>query len=274
MKIRITAFFLLAAMFLVSCSGGDGYKDSRNARDIASIDTIVHAAGELWGYDTQGTWRSFLGSNSLEGLENCAEQGVRAVELDFNFTSDGKLVGIHNWSPEYADNIEMGVPLTYDEFMDSEIFWNFTPIDTSDVCDFLKNNEDTYIVTDIKDRFFEALSVIMSDCGEYADRIIVQIYETEQYDEVRRLGFDNVILTLYMLPWEEKTDADFLIEFEKDHPLVAFTFAASLCDEKEFLDAMLASDVPLFIHTVNGAEERQKYLDMGIDGIYTDDVEP
>jgi len=30
--------------------------------------------------------------------------------------------------------------------------------------------------------------------------------------------------------------------------------------------------VPLFSHTVNGADEQAKYFEMGIDGIYTDDV--
>lgn len=168
--------------------------------------------------------------------------------------------------------IEMGKPMTYDEFMDSEIFWNFTPIDTVCAADFLKNNPGSYIVTDIKDDFYDALSVIAADFSENLDRVIVQIYDTDQYDEVRRRGFDNVILTLYMLSWEEKTDTKYLTSFAKNHPLVGFTFPSQLTEIDGFVDEMKSAGIPLFVHTVNGEEERQKYFDMGIDGVYTDDV--
>ena len=267
-----TLAVLAALVLLFTACSEEGYTVSPRAEDIASIDYVVHAAGELYGYDTNGAYRQFLGSNSKEGLENCAENGVRAVELDFNFTSDGKLVCIHDWTADYLGINVIGEAPAYDTFISSEIYWNFTPIDTSDVCDYLKNNPDSYIITDIKEHFEEAVRILMTDCGEFSDRIIVQIYDTDQYDAVRAIGFDNIILTLYMLPWEEKTDAGYLTRFAEDHPLVGFTFAAVLCDENGFLDAMKKSGVPLFVHTVNGEDEQKKYFDMGIDGIYTDDV--
>lgn len=269
MKINISALACLCALVLPSCAS---YEPSSMADDIASIDRIVHAAGELYGYDMEGNYRSFLGSNSLEGLENCGKSNIRAVELDFNFTSDGHLVCIHDWSPEYVSGIEMGEPMTYDEFMDSEIYWNFTPIDTVYAADFLENHPDSYIVTDIKDDFYDALAVIADDFSENLDRVIVQIYDTDQYGKVREIGFDNVILTLYMLPWEEKTDTKRLTSFAKNHPLVAFTFPAQLTEIDGFVDEMKSSGIPLFVHTVNGDEEMKKYFDIGIDGVYTDDV--
>ena len=62
-------------------------------------------------------------------------------------------------------------------------------------------------------------------------------------------------------------------EFEKSHPLVGLTFNYTLIhDAAGYLDGMLSLDVPLFIHTVNGDEEQEKYFEMGISGIYTDEV--
>lgn len=236
-------------------------------------DKIVHAAGELWGFDADGVWRSFFGSNSVEALEECGRYfGERGgiVELDFNFTSDGELVCIHDWSPEYIEGIEYGVALSYDEFMSSEIYWNFTPLDLGYVASFLRANPEIYIVTDIKTDNIAGVRKIAETCPELKDRFIIQIYSAAEYDMVRELGFSNVIYTLYMLPWHEKVDTDALVKFEKSHPLVGFTFPAELCEIEGFLDGMLESGVPLYVHTVNDATEAKAYIDRGITGIYTD----
>lgn len=100
--IALSALFAITAVILVSCGEYGAPKMS------ISFDKIVHAGGELWGVDSEGTFRSFFGSNSLEGLENCVANGYNAIELDFNFTSDGHLVCIHDWSAEYIDTIETG----------------------------------------------------------------------------------------------------------------------------------------------------------------------
>lgn len=100
----------------------------------------------------------------------------------------------------------------------------------------------------------------------------MQIYEEEQYDAVREMGFDYVIFTLYRLDWAGKTDWRALGKFADSHPLIGFTFSYELCEVEGYVDGMLKSGVPLYIHTVNGDEEQRKYFGMGISGIYTDEV--
>lgn len=258
-----TAFFLFA---------GCAAEYSLPSDDIPETEYIVHAAGELWGTDSGGVYRSFLGSNSLEGLEQCADAGQWTVELDFNFTSDGFLACIHDWMPEYIDGIAEWIPLPLEEFLASEIYWNFTPVSLAQVADFLREHEEMLIVTDIKDRFDEAAALIAETCPDLLNRFVIQIYQPEQYDTVRALGFEQIIYTLYQLDWEDKTDWRALGKFAKRHPLVGFTFSYELCEVPGFVDGMLKSGVPLYVHTVNGKEEQQKYFDMGITGVYTDDV--
>ena len=100
-------------------------------------------------------------------------------------------------------------------------------------------------------------------------RTTLLLYESE-YDEVRALGFEYVVYTLYRLDWNAKTDWRALGEFAAAHPLIGFTFSYELCPVEGFVEGMLRSGVPLYIHTVNEGEEA--YFDMGISGVYTDIV--
>lgn len=272
MKKRILSFAaaLLAVFTLVLMNSCEGY----GAPKISiSFDCIIHAGGELWGVDSQGTYRSFLGSNSLEGLTQCAEYGCSAVELDFSFTSDDRLVCIHDWSAEYIDTIENGRPLSYDEFMSSKIFWNFTPIGIEEVGEFLREHSEMYIVTDIKERFEEAVAVIAETLPDLKDRIVVQIYSEDDYAAVEENGFKNIIFTLYNLDWNSKTDTSALVKFERSHPLIGFTFSYELCEVKNYVSGMTKAGVPLYVHTVNDYGEVQKYQSMGIYGVYTDVIQ-
>lgn len=249
-------------------------------REPEGIDTvrenmkyIVHAAGTLQGTDLDGKERTYDGSNSREGLVQCLEAGCPVIEIDFNFTSDGELACIHDWYQYYAPEITDGVPLTLEEFLGIKIFRNFTPICLDDIVEFLRDNEGVYIVTDIKDDNIRGLEKIAETCPELLDRFIVQIYSEEEYKPARELGFDYIVYTLYRLDWAGKTDWEHLGEFEKKNPLVGITFGYTLIHDAEgYLEGMLSLDAPLYIHTVNGTEEQQKYFRMGIDGIYTDDV--
>lgn len=264
-----------------SCGNADAadtvmYPEYTNPEEVAEIREdmryIIHAAGRLTGVDSGGVTRTYDGSNSLDGLQQCVDAGCEVIEIDFNFTSDGYLACIHDWYTEYADTIENNVPLTLEEFLDSRIYGNFTPIWLGDITDFLRENDGTYIVTDIKDDNIAGLSAIAEYAPDLKNRFIAQIYSEDEYDAVRELGFEYVIYTLYRLDWAPKVNYKALGEFAKTHPLVGFTFSYELCSVNGYVEGMLQSGTPLYIHTVNGDSERQPYFDMGITGIYTDDV--
>lgn len=270
----ILALVVLVSAALCSCVQVIPVEDPEGLDEVRdSMKYIIHAAGTLWGVDLEGNRRTYDGSNSGEGLAQCVAAGARVIEIDFNFTSDGELACIHDWYKYYAPEITDGVPLTLEEFENVRIFRNFTPLSIYDIVDFLRENEDVYIVTDIKDDNIRGLEKIAEICPDLRNRFIVQIYSETEYDPVRELGFDYIVYTLYRLDWAGKTDWRHLGEFEKAHPLVGYTFDYTLIDDcPGYLEGMLSIDVPLYIHTINGTDEQEKYFRRGISGIYTDDV--
>ncbi len=275
----VAAACMLLAVGMSSCSDSteeSRYPEYTNPEEVATIREdmryIIHAAGRLTGVDKEGTTRTYDGSNSLEGLRQCAEAGCEVIEIDFNFTADGQLACIHDWYTEYADEITDNVPLTLEEFLNCKIYRNFTPIWLGDIVDFLREHDGTYIVTDIKDDNIAGITAIAEYCPDLKNRFIVQIYNEDEYDAVRELGFEYIVYTLYRLDWAPKVNWKALGSFAQTHPLIGYTFSYELCSVDGYVEGMLQSGVPLYIHTVNGEEEQQPYFDMGITGIYTDDV--
>lgn len=257
--IKKLAAVLMLVFALCSC---------RTAREMPEY--IVHAGGVLWARDEGGVYRSFYGSNSLEGLVNCAERGLWA-ELDFSFTEDGYLACIHDWSERFVDGASSAEPLTLEEFLSSEVYGIFTPISLDEAAEVLRKYPDLTIVADIKERFDEAAELIAETCPELKDRFVVQIYEAEQYDTVRNLGFERIIYTLYRLTWAEKTDCAALARFAEEHELVGFAFDEELCRVRGYPTAMQETGVPLYVYTVNDKGSMELYRGMGI-GVYTDEI--
>lgn len=227
-----------------------------------NIRYILHAAGEIDG---------IVGSNSMEALENAYATGARYIELDFNFTSDGYLACIHDWYTEYSSAIpENGYALTLEEFRNARIYDRFTPLDLESLASFMTEQDDLYIITDIKDDNIAGLQTIAQTYPELQNRFIPQIYNGDEYDAVRALGYEYVIYTLYRLDWNSKTDTEALCSYAAGHPLLAYTFSYELCSVDGYVDGMLRAGIPLYIHTVNDPDEQKQYFAAGISAIYTD----
>lgn len=238
---------------------------------------IIHAAGRLGLPGEDGALLPpseetgyFDGANAMEGLVSSYEAGCRVIEMDFNFTSDGSLACVHDWYRQYSSAITDNVPLSLEEFLSCKIYDLYTPVWLGSLADFLKEHEDVYIVTDIKDRNIDGAAAIASYCPDLKNRFLIQIYNESEYDAVRELGFEYIIYTLYQLDWNSKTDTKALADFAADHPLIAYTFSYELCLVEGYLDGMKKTGVPLFIHTVNDPEEQNVYFAAGIRAIYTD----
>ena len=224
----------------------------------AQLGKVMHAGGAVM-IDGE----CVRGSNSFEGLVRCAESGESAVELDFIFTSDGRLVCAHDWEGRKS------IP-EYEEFMTEVVSSRLTPLDAEAVVRFMRENEEITLVTDIKDeRFEEALAALSDAAGEIKERVVVQIYSEEQLVTARACGFERVIYTLYRLTWDEKNDCERVGKFARENGLFGITFDAELCLIDGYVLKMLESGVPLYVHTVE-ARDAQRYYDMGISGIYTD----
>lgn len=232
-----------------------------------NLDTsyIIHAAGEIDGYTT---------TNSLEALEKSYADGNRIIEIDFNFTSNLYAVCVHDWNyaimPGYDK--EKAKRPTIKQYRNTKIYGKFTPLELDSLVEYLRNHEDLYIITDCKEFNIVLARKIKEEHPDMMNRFIMQIYSEKDYEEISAFGYDKIIFTLYGLDWATKTNTEYLINFAKTHPLYAYTFPHELCSIDGYVDSLLTIGIPLFIHTVNDFEQQEKFFDMGISGIYTDNT--
>ncbi len=250
--IKITVLFVLFSAFL---------NLNTYAADFDNMYYITHAGGQV---------ENEIGTNSLEALNNSFCYGYRYIEMDFNFTSDENLVCIHDWDEDYfRTGKTAGTVLSLSDFKNSKMLGKFTPLTAEDLSLWLYKKPETYIITDIKENNVEGLKYIAENYSYIKDRIIPQIYNEEEYDDVKALGYDNIIYTLYKLNYNQKTDTKQIVKFAKNHPLYAIVFSSELATEN-YINELKQSGTKLMTHTVNTVEDAQKMLDMGIDGIYSD----
>lgn len=214
---------------------------------------IIHACGMIDGV---------AGTNSLEALCSAYDHGYRIVEIDFNATSDGRLVCIHDWG--------IGAPLSYEEFLKTRPGGRFTPLDAGLLAEFMHGHPDLRVVTDVKDDNVSALRRLAEEYPELRDSFIVQIYSEDELQPVREAGFGSVIYTLYALTWNEKTDAERIAAFAKENKLFGVTFSSELTNVEGFVRTLAGSGIPIFTHTVNDASEVRREMRMGVCGFYTD----
>ncbi len=229
-----------------------------------TIDTlpqkIIHAGGEIGG---------LLGSNSREALDSTYEKGFRVIEMDFVLSSDGHAVCLHDWSSYYSDSIT-DKPITKAEFENVKIFNQYTSLSLDSLVEWMKTHTDVYIVTDIKEDNVAVLRNIAKEHPEIIARIIPQVYQYEEFLPVRAMGYSNIVLTLYRLPtYNDKSNGKYNAAFAVKNGLLAVTGDATLA-KQWFVDEFVKAGVPLYVHTVNDAAEQQRYIDMGVSGIYTD----
>lgn len=226
---------------------------------------IIHAAGTVDGITS---------TNSMEALEQTYAVGGRAIEIDFDWTSDGHLVCIHDFTDRFTSALD-GEPCTLEVFQSLRYLDRYTPMTAQDLVDWLSWHGDVRLITDFKSDNVEGLETLARMLQEYPglqDQVYPQIYHQNEYWSVRGLGYKNIIYTIYMEDYEIRRDAAGIAAFASSHPLAAVTVPIAIVDQQgqAYVDTINAVNRPLYVHTVNGIQDIQKYLEMGIYGVYTD----
>ena len=216
------------------------------------------------------TPEGITGSNSLEAIEHSYANGYRVMELDFCWTADDHLVCVHDWDAYYTKIGEDGV--YFHEFEEARSStYGFTSLTLDHLAEWMRGHRDVMIVMDVKERIVESAEQIAEKYPELQDSFCYQIYDEDEYEPIDSLGFQNIILTLYQMSWDEKTDTDAILGFAESHELVGITVSSELIGLiPGYADRLLEGKTPVFVHTVNEPEEQKHLFDLGISGIYTD----
>lgn len=223
---------------------------------------VAHAGG---GID------SLTYTNSLEALNYNYNKGFRFFELDFEFTSDKELVLLHDWSDANLRRLFQSEPRIYSlkEFKNLKMVNNLTQMSLADLAKWILKHPDAYIITDIKSNNIEGLNKIVKEYAGLKECFIPQIYTFEEYEAVKKLGFKNIILTLYASDYNDNQ----VLEFLNSHKALALT----MWDYRAtagFIDELKKLGVFIYVHTVNDVTLKHKLKAQGIDGFYTDFLGP
>ncbi len=220
---------------------------------------IAHAGGAIEGHDY---------TNSLEALDLWYGRGCRWFEIDLDWTSDGRLAAIHDWNaaaerlfgPEFN-----GCWMSRQAFMEQPRLDGQTSLDDEALGRWLTAHPDAVVVTDCKWANVDALALLSVVIPESLPQLVAQVYHFEEYDAVRALGFEYVILTLYRM---DATD-EAVFRFAADHELAAVTLPLDRASGS--LPGRLAEiGMPSYAHTINDAGTFRSLRARGVHGIYTD----
>ncbi len=267
---RILYFFCccVCVVCAINCKEWfDRYELDSFRKFISEQRYIIHAGGCV--SDEEGGQYTY--TNSKEALTNCLKNKKRIIELDFMKTSDDYWVCAHDYAP-WAFGYDFTEAQTYQEFTDHRFKEKLDSLTLEQVIDFLRENKEYYVVTDVKEDNKEACEYIRKHYPSVMNNFIIQIYHEEEYSQIRDMGFKHIIYTLYRCTSEELRLAS-LVDAADKYDLVGFTFPADYAKNDSFMKVMLDTKVPLLVHTINDKDEMKQYIDAGIVGIYTDSVD-
>lgn len=272
---------------------GNTWKVDVEDIDYSQMDCSYNLAEEnkLITY-AAGIWNGYTYTNCLEAFLENYEKECRAFEIDWMVTSDGVVVGRHDWSTVMygsdmvaEEELKLDVskrnnlPKTYAELLD--MYEDRTPLTWTDMLDYLDADEKLYVVTDTKYTNETAVRYMFGKMVEEArkrkkenvlDRVVVQIYNQDMYQVVMDVyPFRSVIYTLYQSP----DDNDAVLEFVENTDVRIITLPkGSRRDDDAFFRKLIEKGCYIYVHTVNDLDQAAEYMARGCSGIYTDAITP
>ncbi|WP_225229538.1 glycerophosphodiester phosphodiesterase family protein [Paenibacillus gallinarum] len=237
---------------------------------------IAHALGAIDGYSH---------TNSIDALITSYDNGHRVFEMDLITTSDGVLIGRHDWYEDLYGKLYQEVskdkfnkPLSLDEFLSLPINKKYTPMTAEQMLVILSQYPDMYIVTDtktanseeVKKQFSQLVASARSVDPSVLDRIIPQIYTENMHKAVDEIHpFTNYIYSLYINDYDD----DRVLQYAKDNKL-----GVVMMDEnrysKAFVDRLAKAGIKTYMHTFNDVDKVKDYQKQGVIGVMTDQLIP
>lgn len=267
-KIGRVISLLLTLGLLCSCGPQPAASNSNPPTNTAGEPAefggyVLHAGGS--------TPAGEIGTNSVEAMNHSYEQGYYWLEMDFNWTSDGALVCLHDWDAYYAEN-RTGVPVPDLSLFESlrTTLYDFESPTLDSLVLWLKDHPKAVIVTDVKDDPIKAAALIAVRYPDMMDRFAIQIYHPEEYEIVEGLGFEKILYTLYLLTYQEKYDADALAAFAKGKEHLMAFIVGEAPENPNLIKNIADIGLPVYMHTINDPESQANWRKYGVDGFYCD----
>lgn len=207
--------------------------------------------------------------NCYDPVKYYYDKGVRLFELDVEYTTDDKPVMLHSWDGfqwKYM-GLDRDKVYSYDEFNNATMIKGYTQLNVERTIKYMREEfPEMFWITDTKNVNEKLLTSIANEYPDIMDRIIPQIYNQDEYFMAQKLGFNNIIYTLYM---SEDTDEQ-VIDFCKENNVFAITMPLARAQETNLANDLKEIGVYVYTHTVNDDETYEAVKQKGVQGIYTD----
>lgn len=230
--------------------------------DWVENELIAHATGGI----EKNTY-----TNSLNAFEYNYEEGHRLFEIDIEITNDNKLVARHGWEDDLGQGLNGKV--SYDEFMTTLYYGEYTPMDFDMIINLMKKYQDAYVILDGKvestkdvERLYKAIAKSLEGIDKnISDRLIPQMFYKTDLEVIRKYGFHDVIYVV----GREDYSAESLAEYcdENDIRVVSLSKGRTTL---ELVEVLKDKDVYVYMYTLNDLEEMEYYSSIGVHGFFTD----
>ena len=237
----------------------------------ASNDTyIAHAMGGIDG-------KSY--TNSLEAFEKSYEEGLRVFETDIHLTDEGVPVLYHD-KDSYASMVgKTGSPhIKYEEFKSTLLYNKYHTLDMQEIIGLLNQYRDIYIVIDWGAMSISETSYIYSGIVNYGkkyedvlDRIIPEIVDEAMYEATMKCyPWKSYTLSYYVDRWDSVEEA---IDFCNRLGIKIVDLPVDECT-KDNIKPWIDAGIHVSAYTVNDVGVKNKLKSIGVDGYYTDSLNP
>lgn len=209
---------------------------------------VAHAGG---GFNEK------IYTNSIDALE-VNKNDFLFFELDLFVTGDNKVVCEHDYN-EYLKTLKI-----FEKYLNqNKLFEQCTYISLRK---WLNDNPNKIIITDFKNKNIEGLNFITKNFKNYENQFIPQIYHPKEYNKVKKLGFKNIIWTLYR--YDKSNEAVLLFATKMNLYAVTMNQARA---RSGLANSLNEKNIRTYVHTINSVKEYFKYLKVyNVDQIYTD----
>jgi glycerophosphoryl diester phosphodiesterase len=210
-------------------------------------------------------------TNAREALDGSAAVGFRAIEVDLAWTSDEHLVVAPPWDDRFDRWFgPVEGPLTLEAFRALRMTDGLTQLTLDDLGVWLDEHAEVLLVLDPERPTVAALGLVAETCGRHLDRLIARIEHPSDYDEVRRLGFVNVILDLDRVVMTEYE----LRRFVARHAIYAVVIRVADERHRPFAAALDRAGAFVYAEPVNDADVAPDLEAEGFRGFFTDILRP
>lgn len=219
---------------------------------------IAHGAGAYKGYET---------TNSMEAVNNAIANGYKIIELDMELSSDNKIIMLHDWDRTTMHYFGTNFPkkLSQSQFLNLSVYGELEVLTFEKLAEILKKNKDVRIVTDTKGDNLEVLTAISDKYPDLVNRFIPQIYDYDQWDKVKEIGYTDIIFTLYAMA---DLDIGKLTSFVKTHDIYAVAMPDYLA-ERGICRQLSDKGITVYVHPVSNYEDALQYMKQGAFGVYS-----